>query len=129
MWEGQNAYLGYRKALIQGKESFISRRCRVCTAKVFGTQGKIKPHFWWSEEKDLPARSAWDNSTQATNIDPVLSQPGLQPGICLIPSDFGERNNSGSSSIYCNRGTTGDHSKAPKGRPCPAAAQRKHQRA
>lgn len=50
-------------------------------------------------------RSAWNNSTRAPNIDPVLSLPGLQPVIGLIPSDFGERNNSGSSSIYCNRGT------------------------
>lgn len=40
MWEGPNAYLGYRKALIQGKGNFISRRYRVCTVKVFGAQGK-----------------------------------------------------------------------------------------
>lgn len=72
----------------------------------------------------MPVRSAWDNSTQATNIDPVLSLPGLQPTTCLIPSDFGERNNSGSSSsIYCNTGTTEGQSRPPKARPCTAAAQ------
>lgn len=124
MWEEQNAYLGCRKALIQGKENSISRRCRVCTTKVFGARlKKKKKHFCWPEEKDLPMRSAWDNSTQATNIDPVLSLPGLQPIICLIPSDFGERNSSGSSSIYCNTGTTEGHSKPPKPRPCTTAAQ------
>lgn len=60
--------------------------------------GPEKNRFCWKEEKDLPARSPWDNSTQAANIDPVLSLPGVQPIICLISSDFGERKNSGGSS-------------------------------
>lgn len=90
---------------------------------LWGLRGK-KKHFCWQEKKDLPVRSAWDNSIQPINIDPVLSLPGLQPIICLIPSDFGERNNSGSSSIYCNTGTTEGHSKPSKPRPCTAAAQR-----
>lgn len=60
--------------------------------------GPEENHFCWKEEKDLPARSPLDNSTQAANIDPVLSLPGVQPIICLISSDSGERDNSGGSS-------------------------------